>query len=117
VLKSLKRLQQSHSHPRGAARSQRPLRDDDSKANLLKTDHKGFPRLYVAAGAVETLLDNARDLAHIAKSDGVDVTLSVVDGMQHVFPFLTGRAATVVEELRQGRLSASRKRRPVRTEP
>jgi len=47
----------------------------------------------------------------------VDVTLSVVDGMQHVFPFLAGRAAAADEELRQGRLSASRKRRPVRTEP
>jgi hypothetical protein len=44
-------------------------------------------------------------------------TLSVVDGMQHVFPFLAGRAAAADEELRQGCLSASRKRRPVRTEP
>jgi epsilon-lactone hydrolase len=110
-------LQQNHSHPRGAARSQRPLRDDDPKANPLKADYKGFPRLYVNTGAVETLLDNAQDLAHIAKVDGVDVTLSVVDGMQHVFPFLAGRAAAADEELRQGRLSAWRKRRPVRTEP
>ena len=110
-------LQQNHSHPRGAARSQRPLRDDDLKANPLKADYKGFPRLYVNAGAGETLLDNAQDLAHIAKADGVDVTLSVVDGMQPVFPFFAGRAAAADEELHQGRLSASRKRHPVRTEP
>jgi epsilon-lactone hydrolase len=29
----------------------------------------------------------------------VDVTLSVVDGMQHVFPFLPTRAAAADEEL------------------
>jgi len=82
---------------------------------------KGFPRLYVNAGAVETLLDSAQDLAHIAKVDGVEVTLSVVDGMQYVFPLLAGRAAAADEapqrQVVQGRLGASRKRRPVRTEP
>jgi epsilon-lactone hydrolase len=29
------------------------------------------------------------------------VTLSVVDGMQHVFPFLAGRAVEADEELRR----------------
>jgi epsilon-lactone hydrolase len=71
----------------------------DPLSNPLKADYKGFPRLYVNAGSVETLLDNAQDLARIAKAVGVDVTLSVVDGMQHVFPILAGRAAVADQEL------------------
>ncbi|NPT61448.1 alpha/beta hydrolase [Paraburkholderia elongata] len=70
-------------------------------ANPLKANYKGFPRLYIAAGSVETLLDNATDLAGIASDAGVNVTLSVVDGMQHVFPFLAGRAIEADEELRR----------------
>lgn len=73
----------------------------DPLANPLKADFKDFPRLYVNAGSVETLLDNAQDLARIAKASGVNVTLSVVDGMQHVFPILAGRAAVADEELRR----------------
>jgi monoterpene epsilon-lactone hydrolase len=70
-------------------------------ANPLKANYKGFPRLYVNAGSNETLLDNATGLASIAKDAGVQVTLSVVDGMQHVFPFLAGRAVEADEELRR----------------
>lgn len=68
-------------------------------ANPLKADYTGFPRLYLNAGSHETLLDNATDLAEIAKAAGVDVTLSVVDGMQHVFPFLAGRAHEADDEM------------------
>jgi acetyl esterase/lipase len=70
-------------------------------ANPLKASYTGFPRLYINAGALETLLDNASDLAGIAKAAGVDVTLSVVDGMQHVFPFLAGRAVEADNEMRR----------------
>jgi acetyl esterase/lipase len=70
-------------------------------ANPLKASYQGFPRLYLNAGSQETLLDNATDLAGIAKAAGVDVTLSVVDGMQHVFPFLAGRAVEADDELRR----------------
>lgn len=73
----------------------------DPLANPLKADYVGFPRLYINAGEVETLLDNAQDLARIAKAAGVSVTLSVVGGMQHVFPFLAGRAAEADDELRR----------------
>lgn len=73
----------------------------DPLANPLKADYTGFPRLYINAGEVETLLDNAQDLARIAKAAGVSVTLSVVTGMQHVFPFLAGRAAAADDELRR----------------
>lgn len=70
-------------------------------ANPLKASYKGYPRLYLNAGELETLRDNAEDLARIAKADGVDVTLSVVGGMQHVFPFLAGRAVEADDELRR----------------
>lgn len=70
-------------------------------SNPLKANYKGFPRLYITAGSSETLLDNATDLADIAKKSGVNVTLSVVDGMQHVFPFLAGRAVEADDELRR----------------
>jgi monoterpene epsilon-lactone hydrolase len=68
-------------------------------ANPLYADFTGFPRLYVNAGGAESLLDNATRLAERARAAGVDVTLSVVDGMQHVFPFLAGRAHEADEEI------------------
>ena len=71
-------------------------------ANPLKANYKnGFPRLYVTVGGAEALLDNATGLAEIAKAAGVNVTLSVVDDMQHVFPFLAGRAVEADDELRR----------------
>ncbi|MBC7273042.1 alpha/beta hydrolase [Streptomyces albogriseolus] len=72
---------------------------NDPLANPLYADYSGFPRLYVTAGSVETLLDNATRLADRAAAAGVDVTLSVVDGMQHVFPFLAGRAPEADAEI------------------
>lgn len=71
----------------------------DPLVNPLKASYRGFPRLYIAAGSLETLLDNATDLAQISKAAGADVTLSVVDGMQHVFPILAGRAREADDEL------------------
>lgn len=73
----------------------------DPLANPLKADYRGFPRLYVNSGEVEALLDNTQDLARIAKAAGVSVTLSVVGGMQHVFPMLAGRSAQADDELRR----------------
>ena len=49
-------------------------------ANPLYADFTGFPRLYVTAGGVESLVDNATRLAEKAQAAGVDVTLSVVEG-------------------------------------
>jgi monoterpene epsilon-lactone hydrolase len=71
-------------------------------ANPLKANYKnGFPPLYITVGGAEALLDNSTDLAEIAKAAGVNVTLSVVEGMQHVFPFLAGRAVEADDELRR----------------
>lgn len=71
----------------------------DPLANPLYADFTGFPRLYIDAGSSETLLDNATRLAEVARSAGVEVTLSIVDGMQHVFPILAGRAKEADEEI------------------
>jgi monoterpene epsilon-lactone hydrolase len=68
-------------------------------ANPLYADFTGFPRLYVNAGGAESLLDNATRLAERARAADVDVTLSVVDGMQHVCPFRAGRARAADEEI------------------
>ncbi len=51
------------------------------------------------AGGAEALLDDAVRLADRARAAVVDVTLSVVEGMQHVFPFLAGTAPEADDEL------------------
>lgn len=79
-------------------------------ANPLYADFTGFPRLYLNAGSVEALVDNAHRVEERAKAAGVDVTLNVAEGQQHVFPFLAGRSEVADQELtriadwyRQGR--------------
>jgi acetyl esterase/lipase len=68
-------------------------------ANPLYADFTGFPKLYVNAGSVESLADNATRLAEKAEAAGVDVTLSMAEGMQHVFPFLAGNAPEADNEI------------------
>lgn len=68
-------------------------------ANPLCADFAGFPPLYINVGGGEALLDDARRLHQRALVAGVDSTLSVVPGMQHVFPILAGRAAEADDEL------------------
>lgn len=70
-------------------------------ANPLYADLTGFPRLYINAGSVESLVDNATRLSDLAEQAGVDVTLSIVEGMQHVFPCLAGRAPEADQEIRK----------------
>lgn len=72
---------------------------DNPLANPLYADFTGFPTLYVNAGGAESLLDNATRLVERAKAAGVDVTLSVAPGQQHVFPFLAGRAPEADQEI------------------
>jgi monoterpene epsilon-lactone hydrolase len=67
-------------------------------ANPLYGDFTGFPRLYITAGSVESLLDNATRLEELATAAGVDVSLSIGEGQQHVYPFLAGRSVLVAEE-------------------
>lgn len=64
----------------------------DPLANPLYADPAGLPPIFINVGAAETLLDDAQRFAASARRAGVDVTLDVVPEMQHVFPFLAGRA-------------------------
>lgn len=68
-------------------------------ANPLYATFEGFPKLYITAGSVESLVDNATRLYDLAQSAGVDVTLSIAPGMQHVYPFLAGRAPEADQEI------------------
>ncbi len=71
----------------------------DPLANPLENDFTGFPPLYINAGGAETLLADSQALQAKAGRQGVKTTLSVVPGMQHVFPSLSGRAPEVDQEL------------------
>ena len=53
----------------------------------------------ITAGGAETLLSDSETLHAKAKERGVKTVLSVVPGMQHVFPALSGRAPEANEEL------------------
>ena len=68
-------------------------------ANPLENDFAGFPPLYINCGGAETLQSDSETLYAKAKAAGVKTTLSVVPGMQHVFPALSGRAPEADEEL------------------
>ncbi|MGA1826784.1 alpha/beta hydrolase [Microbacterium sp.] len=71
----------------------------DPLANPLYADFTGFPPMYLTAGSVESLVDNAKQLAEKAKAAGVNVTLNIAEGQQHVYPFLAGRDPEVDAEL------------------
>lgn len=68
-------------------------------ANPLKADLAGLPPLYLNAGSREALLSDTTSFAEAAKRAGVGVTLSIAEGMQHVFPVLAGRAKVADAEL------------------
>jgi len=73
---------------------------NDPRVNPLYADFKGFPRLYINAGSVESLLDDSVQLKDRATRAGVDVTLTIGEGMQHVYPFLAGRHAVADAEIK-----------------
>ena len=71
----------------------------DPFANPLYADLTGFPPIYLSAGTEEALLDNPQRLAEAAKKAHVDVTLTVAEGMQHVYEFMAGRAPEADEAI------------------
>ena len=71
----------------------------DPLANPLKADLAGLPPVYVNAGSSEALLSDTTRFAEAAREAGVAVTISIADGMQHVFPCLAGRAKIADDEL------------------
>ncbi len=73
----------------------------DRFANPLENDFTGFPPLYIACGDMETLQSDSETLFAKARAQGVNATLSVVPGMQHVFPALAGRAPEADREIKR----------------
>jgi epsilon-lactone hydrolase len=71
----------------------------DPLTNPLKADLRGLPPIYVNAGSSEALLSDTTRFAEAANAAGVEVTVSIVEGMQHVFPCLAGRARVADDEL------------------
>jgi acetyl esterase/lipase len=61
-------------------------------ANPLHADLNGMPPLFVCAGDAEALLDNAERIGDRALAAGVDVTMEIRPGQQHVYPFMAGRS-------------------------
>jgi monoterpene epsilon-lactone hydrolase len=72
----------------------------DPLVNPLHADFTGFPRLYICASPIESLWDDSVRLEALAGSHRVDVTLSVGEEMQHVYPFLAGRHPVADAEIR-----------------
>lgn len=62
-------------------------------ASPLYADLTGLPPLLIQAGSREALLDDSRQLAVLAESAGVQVTLEVADGQPHVFQYLAYKRA------------------------
>jgi monoterpene epsilon-lactone hydrolase len=61
-------------------------------ANPLHADLTGLPPVFVSAGGAETLQDNAERFHDLAQNAGVDVTLDIQPGQQHVYQFMAGRS-------------------------
>ncbi len=66
-------------------------------ASPVHANLEGLPPLLIQVGSEEVLLSNSTRLAENARLSGVEVTLDVWDGMQHVWQF----AANFVPEARQ----------------
>jgi acetyl esterase/lipase len=66
------------------------LGDTDPRAPLVSplfADLRGLPPLLIQVGSDEILLSDSTRLAEKARAAGVDVTLEVWEGMQHVWHF------------------------------
>ncbi len=72
---------------------------NDPLTNPLYADFKDYPALYITAGSVEALLDDAVRIHEKAEESSVNTVLSIVEGMQHVFPFMAGRASEADAEI------------------
>ncbi|HKY91191.1 MAG TPA: alpha/beta hydrolase [Nevskiaceae bacterium] len=63
----------------------------DPLVSPLHADLKGLPPLLIQVGERETLLDDSRRIAAIARAAGVDVTLEIEPGQIHVYQIFASR--------------------------
>jgi acetyl esterase/lipase len=71
----------------------------DPLVNPLYADFTGFPALYIAVSDTESLYADAERLHKLTEHAGVDVTISVGAGMQHVYPLQAGNLAEADAEI------------------
>lgn len=71
----------------------------DPLANPLCADLAGLPPVFVSAGEAETLMDNAERFGEQARTAGVDATVELQPGQQHVYQFMAGRSAEADETI------------------
>lgn len=72
---------------------------DDPLANPLHADLAGLPPLFASAGDAETLQDNAEKIVEKAKAAGVDASVELQPGQQHVYQFMAGRSKEADETI------------------
>jgi epsilon-lactone hydrolase len=73
----------------------------DPLVSAVYADLKGFPPIFLQAGADETLVDESRMLAERAKQAGVEVRLDIFPDMLHTFQMMAGRAPEADEAIRR----------------
>jgi len=71
----------------------------EALCNPLYADLTGMSPLFASAGDAETLLDNAQRIVERACAAGVDATLEVQPGQQHVYLFMAGRSKEADETI------------------
>lgn len=74
---------------------------DDPLLDLIHTDLKGLPPMYLTAGTAEVLQDDVVMLAENARSAGIEVQLELVEDMQHVWVCMAGNAPEADKTLSQ----------------
>lgn len=65
---------------------------DDPLLDILNTDLKGLPPMYLAVGTEEVIMDDAIQLAEHARAAGIDVQLELAEHMQHIYVFMAGNS-------------------------
>jgi monoterpene epsilon-lactone hydrolase len=73
----------------------------DPYASPLYADPKGFPPIFLQAGADETLVDESRMFAERVKQAGVEVRLDIFPEMLHSFQMMAGRAPEADDAIRR----------------
>jgi epsilon-lactone hydrolase len=73
----------------------------DPLVSAVYADLKGFPPMFLQAGADEAIVDESRMLAEWAKQAGVEVRLDIFPEMLHTFQMMAGRAQEADEALRR----------------
>lgn len=68
-------------------------------ANPLYANLIGFPPINITAGGAEIMMSDSIKLADVAQKAGVNTTLKVYPGMQHVFQYMAGRSAEANESI------------------